>query len=100
MATKKTTTEERAVLVTTKHRGVFFGYATDTTGDQITLKRARCCVRWANTRGFLGLTTDGPNKDCRIGPAADELQLRDITSVAICSPAAVSAWEQAPWYRG
>lgn len=91
---------ERPVLVTTKHRGVFFGYATDTTGDVITLKRARCCVKWQGIRGFLGLTTDGPNKDCRIGPAAEELQLRDITAVALCSPTAVTAWEQAPWYRG
>lgn len=99
MAAKKQT-EERAVLITTKHRGVFFGYATDTSGDVITLKRARCCVRWSGTKGFLGLTTEGPNSNCRIGPAADELQLRDITAVASCSPTAVTAWEQAPWYRG
>lgn len=98
MAQKKTT-EERPVLVTTKHRGVFFGYATDTNGETITLKRARCCVKWVGTRGFLGLTTDGPNKDCRVGPAAEELQLRDITSVALCTPAAATAWDAAPWAR-
>ena len=74
-------------------------YATDTGGEVITLKRARCCVRWIGTRGFLGLTTEGPNKDCRIGPAAEELQLRDITSVALCTPTAVTAWEAAPWNR-
>lgn len=99
MAQKKTKTEERPVLVTTKHRGVFFGYATDIGGDVITLKRARCCVKWVNTRGFIGLTTEGPNSDCRIGPAAEELQLRDITSVALCSPTATAAWELAPWTR-
>ena len=32
---------ERPVIVTTEHRGVFFGYATDTSGDAIYLKRAR-----------------------------------------------------------
>ena len=32
MAAKKA---ERAVMVTTKHRGVFFGYATDTDGETI-----------------------------------------------------------------
>lgn len=35
---------ERAVLVTTAHRGVFFGYAKDTTGPTINLSRARMCV--------------------------------------------------------
>ena len=30
-------THERAVLVTTKHRGVFFGYAEDTAGEIIKL---------------------------------------------------------------
>lgn len=97
MATKKTA--ERAVLVTTANRGVFFGYATDTTGDIVTLRNARCCVKWANTRGFLGLTTEGPNSECRIGPAAESLELRNITAVASVSPAAVQAWESAPWAR-
>lgn len=36
--------KERAVLVTTEYRGVFFGYATDTDGDSIKLKRSRNCV--------------------------------------------------------
>ncbi len=35
---------ERAVVVTTIHRGVFFGYAIDTTGKSIELKRARLCI--------------------------------------------------------
>lgn len=91
---------ERAVLVTTAHRGVFFGYATDTNGDSITLKRARCCLYWsADTKGFLGLASSGPTASCRIGPAAPSLDLRDITSVAEVSPEAVKAWEGAPWSR-
>ena len=98
MATKKTNGAERAVLVTTANRGVFFGYATDTTGDIINLRAARCCVKWVNTKGFLGLASEGPNKDCRIGPAAD-LEVRNITSVAAVTPAAAAAWESAPWSR-
>lgn len=98
MATKKVNGVERAVLVTTKHRGVFFGYATDTSGEVIALRAARCCVKWYGTKGFLGLASEGPNKDCRIGPAAD-LELRDITSVATVTPSAVAAWEAAPWSR-
>ncbi len=60
---------ERPVLVTTEYRGVFFGYATDTTGDIIHLKRARNCISWsADAKGFLGLANTGPTKGCKVGP--------------------------------
>ena len=36
--------------------------------------------------------------DARVGPAAD-IELRDITCVAECTPTAVDAWEKAPWSR-
>ena len=90
-------TKERAVLVTTEHRGVFFGYATNTEGDTIKLRAARCCVYWpCEQRGFIGLASDGPKKGARIGPAAD-MEVRKITAVAECTPEAVKAWEAAPW---
>ena len=88
---------ERAVLVTTSHRGVFFGYATATDGETIKLRAARCCLYWpSEQKGFLGLASGGPMKGSRVGPAAD-IELRDITCVAECSTAAVVAWEAAPW---
>jgi hypothetical protein len=88
---------ERAVVVTTQHRGVFFGYTDDTTGAIITLRAARNCLYWsAEQKGFLGLASMGPVRGCRVGPAVD-LELRDITSVAACTPEAVKAWEAAPW---
>lgn len=90
--------DERAVLVTTEHRGVFFGYCDDTTGEIITLKRARNCLYWpTNNKGFIGLATFGPKEGARVGPAADELELRKITSVVSCTDEAVKAWEAAPW---
>lgn len=90
---------EKAVLVTTAHRGVFFGYATDTDGAIIKLRGARNCIYWSSdVRGFLGLASDGPSKSCKIGPAAD-IEVRDITCVAICSDKAVEAWEKAPWNK-
>lgn len=93
----KSKKSERPVLVTTKHRGVFFGYATDTAGEIINLRAARCCIFWPQEqKGFLGLASTGPLKGARIGPAAD-LEVRDITSVAVCTPEAVEAWERAPW---
>jgi hypothetical protein len=90
---------ERAVLVTTEHRGVFFGYATDTDGATIKLRAARNCIYWpANNKGFLGLANMGPVDGARIGPPAN-IDLRDITCVAECTPEAVKRWEQAPWGR-
>jgi len=91
--------KERAVLVTTTHKGVFFGYAKDTKGAFIELRAARNCIYWpTDQKGFLGLASVGPVSGARVGPAAD-LELRDITSVAVCTPAAVEAWEKAPWSR-
>ena len=88
---------ERAVLVTTAHRGVFFGYATCTDGETITLRAARCCIYWpVGNKGFLGLASVGPLKGARVGPAVT-ITLRNITCVAECTDAAVKAWESAPW---
>lgn len=99
--TKKASAVSNAVLVTTANRGVFFGYAEDRSTAPTTLKltRARCCVRWQGVRGFLGLAENGPNDDCRIGPAAEALELFNITSIADVSAKAVEAWERAPWRR-
>ncbi len=91
--------EERAVIVTTEHRGVFFGYAGDTSGDVINLRAARNCVYWSSgVRGFMGLAATGPDKASKVGPAAD-IEVRKITSVIECTPEAVKAWENAPWSR-
>ena len=88
---------ERAVVVTTAHRGVFFGYAADTDGAVIKLRAGRNCVSWsADVRGFMGLAATGPSRSCKVGPAAD-IELRDITSVMACTPEAIAAWESAPW---
>jgi hypothetical protein len=89
--------QERAVLVTTAHRGVFFGYASDTNGNTIKLRNARNCVYWpSDNKGFLGLASDGPKSGARVGPAAN-IELRDITCVAEVSEEAVKRWESAPW---
>lgn len=88
---------ERAVLITTEWRGVFFGYAVETDGPTIKLRRGRNCVYWpiAN-HGFLGLAADGPKEGARIGPAAD-IELRGITSVVEVTDEAAARWEAAPW---
>ena len=89
--------KERAVLVTTVHKGVFFGYASETRGTTITLRAARLCVYWsADLRGFMGLATAGPNGSCKIGPAAD-IEVRDITSVVEVTPEAEAKWNKGFW---
>ena len=97
--TNGTINGERAVLVTTEYRGVFFGYATDTAGDTIKLRAARNCIYWPTaTKGFLGLAENGPTSGARVGPPAD-IELRKITCVAEVTDKAIAAWEAAPWGR-
>jgi len=89
--------EEKAVVVTTEHKGVFFGYTSEElTSKSINLKRARNCIYWRGVKGFLDLAASGPTADCRVGPAVD-ITLHDITCVANCTDSAVKAWEIAPW---
>jgi hypothetical protein len=86
----------RAVVVTTKFRGVFFGYAGDTSGDTIKLTRARNCIYWSKeTGGFMGLAATGPANGSKIGARAD-IELREITSVLEATTEAAAAWEAAP----
>ncbi len=86
------------VLVTTKHRGVFFGKLKEDNGATVILESARNCISWDEaTKGFLGLATTGPTSGCRVGPAAPELTLYGVTSITKCSDVAVEAWEKAPW---
>lgn len=87
------------VLVTTEHKGVFFGYLdSEVNKDKMTLKDARNVVYWSEqTRGFLGLASDGPNKKCKVGPKVPDLEVFDITSVARVTDKAVERFEEEPW---
>jgi len=96
----KQTKKQTAVVVTTEHRGVFFGYVEDDTAlpDKITLTDARMCVYWSEqVKGVLGLAATGPNDKCRIGTKVPRFTAWKITSVSECTPEAIEAWEQAPW---
>lgn len=107
MATKKTApktnarkpppAQERPVLVTTEHRAVIFGYATDTSGDSIHLKRARNVLYWSReSKGFMGLAANGPMQGSRVGPAAD-IDIRKVTSVVEVTEAARERFESGIW---
>lgn len=90
----------KAVLVTTKFRGVFFGYVDDfpDVPGSMVLKNARNCIYWStDCKGFLGLAATGPTSSCRIGPQVEEILLYGITSVTPVVGSAVTKWEMAPW---
>ena len=93
--------KEIPIMVTTSHRGVFFGYVSEkpTKKDRsLCLRRARNCISWSSDmKGFLGLASIGPSKTCRIGPQVDEFLVSDITSIAVVPASAAAAWESAPW---
>lgn len=83
----------RPVLVTTLHRGVFFGLAATTEGETIDLSGCRNVLYWpAECRGFLGLAANGPKAGAKLGPAASKVQLRNITSVAELSAESAKAF--------
>jgi hypothetical protein len=92
------TTGLKPVLVTTQFRGVFFGFAKP---EQIfersfVLRKCRNCISWSSSiGGFLGLSSKGPDSNCRIGTEATEVLLHEVTSVTHCTEAAVTAWTQA-----
>jgi len=90
----------KAVLITTEHRGVFFGYVKDDSKlpAEITLTGARNAIYWTGTGGFLGLASAGPNKECRVGAKIEELTVYKVTSVTSVSDDAVKAWESAKTY--
>ena len=85
---------ERPVIVCTSHRGVFFGYSANTSGDVIYLKRARMAIYWGTTRGVMELAEVGPNAKSKISARAD-LELRGITCVMEVTADAVAKWEAA-----
>lgn len=86
----------RSILVTTAHRGVFFGEVPDDydlTQTTMRLENARCAIYWATTKGVAELAAQGPNENSRIGSVATIAALHDITAVWECTPEAVEKWK-------
>ena len=84
----------RPVIVCTKFRGVFFGYAAETSGDRFNLKNSRMAIRFGTTKGFMQLAETGPTANSRISARAD-IEVREVTAVAEVTEAACAAWEAA-----
>jgi len=86
-------TTERAVIVCTVHKGVFFGYAKDTDGDIIHLRDARMAIYWGTTKGVMELADTGPTSSSKISAKAD-IEIRGITAVFEVSAFALKGWER------
>ena len=85
----------KAILITTLHRGVFFGEVPsdqDMTARTMALKNARCAISHGTTEGVAELASKGPNADSKIGAAADIEAIHDITAVWAVTEKAQAAW--------
>lgn len=92
------TKEPIALVVTTEHKGVFFGYGTPTTKKTIRLTEAQMCVYWgSDVKGVVGLASTGPKPGCRIGPPAPAITLQGVTSIMEVSDEAAKAWRRQVW---
>lgn len=85
---------ERPVIICTEHRGVFFGYATDTSGNVVRLRSARMAIYWGTTRGVIELAETGPTQKSKISARAD-IEVRKVTAVFEVTPDATAKWEAA-----
>ena len=86
----------KAVIVTTQHRGVFFGRlenGQDETARSLVLVGCRNAMYWSGTRGFLGLASHGPEPESKIGATAPRVLLHDVTSITDCTDVAAEKWE-------
>ena len=97
-ASKTKTTRRRPVLVTTLHRGVFFGLTSAAEGAEIVkLYGCRNVLYWPQAcRGFLGLAANGPLPGAKIGYAAVSTELRNVTSVTDLSAEVADAFTSFP----
>lgn len=86
------------LVVTTLHKGVFFGYGEPTDKTEIRLERAQMAVKWtSDIGGVMGLAGEGPSKSCKISRPIPAITLRDVTAVMEASPEAAKGWEKCPW---
>lgn len=86
----------KSVILTTEHRGVFFGQVADdadlTTKTLKDIKNARMAISFGTTKGIMELAETGPTSNSKIGAPADIEVLHDITAVISVSDEAREKW--------
>jgi hypothetical protein len=92
-------TEMKNILITTKHRGVFFGRVADEEpidGEHIhNVKSAKMAIRFGTDRGVVQLAETGPTESSRISAKADMPIIRDVTAVFSVTDDAAQKWDEA-----
>lgn len=84
------------ILITTKHRGVWFAQVED--GEDLTsttltnLKNCRMAIYWGTQRGLHQLCETGPTESSRISAPADIEVLHDVTAVFSVTQQAAEVW--------
>jgi hypothetical protein len=97
------TQEKQAVIVTTAHRGIFFGYSSVDTEDAmradiITLADARMIVyHSSDSHGVIGMGKRGPGTDARVSSNVTSLTLKSLTSVFPVTDDSKEKIEAEPW---
>lgn len=84
----------RPVIICTEHRGVFFGYATDASGDTVHLTGAKMAIAFGTTRGVMELAHTGPTSKSKISAPAD-IEVRKVSAVFEVTPEAEEKWKAA-----
>ena len=86
----------KTCLITTQHRGVFFGRLADdadiTARTLTNICDARMAIYWGTTKGVMELANSGPTSKSRIGAPAKIDVLHDVTAVFEVSPEAEEKW--------
>lgn len=90
--------KETPIVVTTAHRGAFFGYGVPSGNKTIRVTKSRMIVYWgADCRSIVGLAANGPSKSCKVSPAVPAITLQDVTSVIECSPEVAEKFQKENW---
>ena len=86
--------EERAVIVCTDRKSVYFGYTTDpfVPGGTMRLRASRQCIRWGTTAGVPQLAATGPTSRSLLGAEVD-LTTGGLVVEYSVTPQALEVWK-------
>ena len=89
----------KPVLVTTEHRGVFFGYVDEypnlDESNTIKLDSAKMAIRWGTDKGVMQLANEGVQESSLISSMADIPSLAKVTAVFAVTKQAEKTWTAA-----
>ena len=85
---------DKYVIVTTEHRGVFYGRLTRYDEDKsiAELDDAIMAIYWGTKSGLFELASDGPNERSKLSARAPSIKLQKVTGLLEVSSQAVDAW--------